>query len=250
MRSKVLLLLSAVAVAACSNDSTAPDPDLDASTIDIGAFGTALTTEGAYDADLYQLRLANGLPDSLKLTDAQKAQIKALVDAYLAATKADREALIAIIREATEAIRAKKPREEIRAIIERAAPIRARLAAAEAALKAAIDAVLTPEQRAWLASHRPQRCDPSKFPPLTDAQKAQIRSLENAFVENNRADLEAVKNAVEQARAAKTREEALTILNSVRPAIERLELARRQLRAAIENVLTPEQKASGCVPLG
>jgi Spy/CpxP family protein refolding chaperone len=250
MRNKALLLLSALIFAACSSDSTAPDPDLNVNDIAIGAFGTAFTTAGAYDADLYQLRLANGLPDELKLTDDQKAQIKALVDAYLAATKADREALIAILHEAAEAIRAKKPREEVRAILERGAPIRARLAAAEAALKAAIDAVLTPEQRAWLASHRPQRCDPSKFPPLTDAQKAQIRALENAFVENNKTDLEAVKNAVEQARAAKTREEALQILNGVRPAIERLEAARRQLRIAIENVLTAEQKASGCVPLG
>jgi Spy/CpxP family protein refolding chaperone len=250
MRSKALLLLSALTLAACSSDSTAPDPDLNPNDIAIGAFGTAFTTTGAYDADLYQLRLANGLPDELRLTDAQKAQIKALVDAYLAATKADREALTAIIREAVEAIMARKSRDEVRAILERGAPIRARLAAAEAALKAAIDAVLTPEQRAWLASHRPQQCDPSKFPPLTDAQKAQIRALENAFVESNKADLDAVKNAVEQARAANTREEALQILNGVRPAIERLEAARRQLRIAIENILTAEQKASGCVPLG
>jgi Spy/CpxP family protein refolding chaperone len=250
MRSKALLLLSALTLAACSSDSTAPDPDLNPNDIAIGAFGTAFTTTGAYDADLYQLRLANGLPDELRLTDAQKAQIKALVDAYLAATKADREALTAIIREAVEAIMARKSRDAVRAILERGAPIRARLAAAEAALKAAIDAVLTPEQRAWLASHRPQQCDPSKFPPLTDAQKAQIRALENAFVESNKADLDAVKNAVEQARAANTREEALQILNGVRPAIERLEAARRQLRIAIENILTAEQKASGCVPLG
>jgi Spy/CpxP family protein refolding chaperone len=250
MRSKALLLLSALALAACSSDSTAPDPDLNPNDIAIGAFGTAFTTTGAYDADLYQLRLANGLPDSLKLTDDQKAQIKALVEAYLAATKADREALIAILREAAQAIAAHKSRDEIRAILERGAPIRARLIAAEATLKAAIDAVLTPEQRAWLASHRPQRCDPSKFPPLTEAQKAQIRALESAFVENNKADLEAVKHTIEQARAAETREEALQILNGVRPAIERLEAARRQLRTAIENVLTSEQKASGCVPLG
>jgi Spy/CpxP family protein refolding chaperone len=250
MRSKALLLLSALTLAACSSDSTAPDPDLNPNDIAIGAFGTAFTTTGAYDADLYQLRLANGLPDELRLPDAQKAQIKALVDAYLAATKADREALTAIIREAVEAIMARKSRDAVRAILERGAPIRARLAAAEAALKAAIDAVLTPEQRAWLASHRPQQCDPSKFPPLTDAQKAQIRALENAFVDSNKADLDAVKNAVEQARAANTREEALQILNGVRPAIERLEAARRQLRIAIENILTAEQKASGCVPLG
>jgi Spy/CpxP family protein refolding chaperone len=250
MRSKAVLLLSALAVAACSNDSTAPDPDLNPTDIAIGAFGTALTTTGAYDADLYQLRLANGLPDELKLTDAQKAQIKSLVDAYLAATRADRQALTAIIQEAIEAIKANKSREEVRAIIARGAPIHDRLVAAEAALKAAIDAVLTPEQRAWLAAHRPQRCDPSKFPPLTDAQKAQIRALETAFVDNNRADLEAVRNAFEQARHAQSREEATQILNSVRPAIERLETARQQLRAAIENVLTAEQKASGCVPLG
>jgi Spy/CpxP family protein refolding chaperone len=250
MRIKALLLLSILAVAACSTDSTAPDPDLDINAISNGAFGTALTTAGAYEADLYQLRLANGLPDSLKLTDDQKAKIKALVDAYITATKADREALTAIIREAVEAIRAKKSRDEVRAILERGVPIHARLAAADAALRSAIEGVLTPEQRAWLAAHRPPRCDPSKFPPLTDAQKAEIRALENAFVQNNKADLEAVKNAYEQARAAKTREEALQILSGVRPAIERLEAARKQLRADIENVLTAAQKASGCRPLG
>jgi len=250
MRSRVLLLLSALTVAACSSEPSAPGPALDPNDIAIGAFGTAFTTAGAYEADLYELRLGNAFPDSIKLTDDQKARIKALTERYLEATKADREALTAILRRAAEAIKAGKSRAEVSAILALGIPIRERLAAAQAALKAAIDAVLTPEQRAWLASHRPARCDPSKFIPLTDAQKAQIRALEAAFVETNKADLEAVKTAFEQARAAGSREAALQILNAVRPAIDRLEAARRQLRSAIESVLTPEQRASGCIPLG
>jgi Spy/CpxP family protein refolding chaperone len=253
MRRIALTVIAAAALAACSNETTAPG-DLSQISDFESAYGSALTAAGGYDADLYQLRLLNGLPDDLKLTAEQQAKIKALVDAFQAATKADREALNSILREALQAIRAGKSRTEVKAILDKGVPIRARLAEAEATLRSQIEAVLTAEQKAWLASHRPQRCDPSKFPPLTDAQKAQMRGLEAAFQTANQADIDAVKAGLEKARAAaaagKSREEIQGILEGIKPAIERLDVARRALRAQLEAVLTPEQKASGCIPIG
>lgn len=258
MRRIVFLAVSAVAaatLAACSNETTAPLASSDQlSDFATSAFGTALTSAGGYDADLYRLRLLNGLPDELKLTAEQQAKIKALVDEYVASTKADREALTKILREAADAIKAHKSRADVKAILDQGIPIRARLIAAEAEFKSEVEAVLTPEQKAWIASHAPKRCDPSKFPPLSDAQKAQMKALEDAFVQTNKADLDAVKAALDQIKAAllsgKSRADVLAILDSIKPAIERLATARATLRTQLEAVLTPEQKASGCIPLG
>jgi Spy/CpxP family protein refolding chaperone len=255
MRRTALIVVAALALAACSNESTSPAGDISQiSDFAIGAYGTALTSAGGYDADLFQLRLLNGLPDDLKLTPEQQAKIKALVDAFHAATKADRDALAGILHEAMAAISAHKSRAEVKAILDKGVAIRQRLAAAEAKLRADIEAILTPEQKAWLAAHQPQRCDPSKFPPLTDAQKAQMRALETAFQTANKADLDAVQAAMQQVRAAvaagKSRDEIQAIFNSVKPAIDRLEAARKALHDQLLAVLTPEQRASGCFPLG
>ncbi|MGZ8414076.1 MAG: hypothetical protein ACXW05_15220, partial [Gemmatirosa sp.] len=54
-----------------------------------------------------------------------------------------------------------KSEAELRAILERATPIRDRLAAAERQLRASIDALLTPEQR---ASRCPYVVPPSAAP--------------------------------------------------------------------------------------
>ena len=257
MRRIAFITIAAAALVACSSETTAPNSTAatdEITSFSIGAFGTALTSVGGYDADLYQLRLAHGLPDDLKLTADQQARIKALVDAFQAATKADREALIALLRSAEDARKAKKSKAEIKAILDQGIPIHARLAAAEADLKAHIDAVLTPAQRDWLAAHAPKRCDPSKFIPLTDAQKAQMKAFEQAFETSNKADLETVKTGLkaiyEAVEAGKSKADVQALLDSIKPAIERLATARQALRAQLESVLTPEQKASGCVPLG
>jgi Spy/CpxP family protein refolding chaperone len=255
MRRTALIVVAAIGLAACSsNESTSPADISQITDFVIGANGTALTSAGGYDADLFQLRLLNGLPDDLKLTPEQQAKIKALVDAFQAATKADHDALAGILRDAMAAIAAHKSRDEVKAILDKGLAIRQRLSLAEAKLRSDIEAVLTPEQKAWLASHEPQRCDPSKFPPLTDAQKAQMRALETAFQTANKTDIDAVQAAMQQVRAAvaagKSRDQIQAILDGVKPAIDRLEAARRALRAQLESVLTPEQKASGCIPLG
>jgi len=247
MRRIACLTIAALSFAACSNETTAPSTsDL---SIDAGAFGTALTIVGGYEADVYQTRLVNGLPDSLKLSDAQQAKIKTLIDAFQTATKADRESLSALLRQAREAGKGKASADSVGKILAKGAASRARLMAAELKLKADIDAVLTADQRAWLASHQPKKCKPDKFNPLSDAQKAQIKALEKAFQDNNKADLQAVKAAYESAEG-KTKAERDAILAGVAPAIARLETARKALTAAIGAVLTDEQKASGCVPLG
>ena len=247
MRKIALVSAAALVLAACSTDTTAPaTTDL---TIGTGAFGTALTAAGGYDADLYQNRLFNALPDSLQLSADQQAKIKALVTAFDAATKTDRDSLNVILGQARTAAQSRAGADSIAKILARGLEITARLAAAEAKLKFDIDAVLTPDQRAWIAAHAPSSCRPGTFAPLSDAQKAQITALEQAFETNNKADLQAVRAAFESAQG-KTKAERDSILASVAPAIARLEAARKALTASIAAVLTPEQRASGCLPLG
>lgn len=255
MRRIVFVSLTALVIAACSTEATSPADSTDQVTdFSIGAFGTALTSAGGYDADLYQLRLLHGLPDALKLTPEQETKIKALVDAFKLSTKADHDALETILHQAQDAKRAKKSDAEIKAILDQGIPARTRLAAAEAKLKTDIDNVLTAEQRAWLATHGPKKCKASTFPPLTDAQKAQMKAFEHAFETANRADLDAVKAGLHQLKEAitsgKPAADVQKILDAIKPALDRLEAARKTLRGQLEGVLTPEQKASGCFPLG
>ena len=121
-------------------------------------------------------------------------------------------------------------------------------------LVADINAVLTPEQRAWIHDHRPQRCRPDLFPPLTDAQKAQIHSLEQAFRQQNRVYLDSLNSILDEARAAagagKSRSEIAAILAKAVPVAGVLATARAALLEDIRKVLTPAQLASGCLPLG
>lgn len=249
MRRIVFIALAAAGLAACSTDRTTAPTTSDL-TIDAGAYGTALTVAGGYEPDLYQDRLTNGLPDSIKLTSDQQAKIKALIDAFKSSTKADHDALEALLRNARDLGRNRTTgADSVAKLLAKGAEVTQRLAAAQAKLKADIDAILTPEQRAWLAAHEPKNCKPTHFPPLTDAQKAQIKALEDAFQANNKADLDAVKAALDSARG-KTKAEREAILAAVKPAQARLETARKALKDAIKAVLTPEQKSSGCEPLG
>jgi len=252
MRRITLVTIATLSLAACSSETTAPDnrPSL----TEAGAYGTALTLAGGYDAETYQNRLVNALPDELKLSDDQRAKIRSLVQAFEQATRPDREALGAVLREARSAVEAKRSRAEVEAILAKGADARKRLASAESKLKSDIDAVLAAEQRAWITSHSPRACRADKFPPLSDVQKGQIRALETAFQEKNRTDLDAVKNALDDAQAAirsgSSREDVAKILERAATSIARLATARVELRTQILGILTPEQKASGCLPLG
>jgi Spy/CpxP family protein refolding chaperone len=246
MRKMLFTLLAAMAVAACDNQSVGPTDDGSLLLLDDAAVLAYGAMDMAHPGSHYIARL-HRLPDRLKLTSEQQSQIRALLQTFAEATKTDREALAAIMQRAREAIHGGKSREEVRAILAEGDPIRRRLHEAEQNLHAQIDAVLTDEQKAWLAANGPARC--REFA-LTEAQKTEITGLIAAFNEANQEDIETVRVAFEAARAAHqngaSRDEIRSILQPAAVAMQRLIHAHLQLGAAIQSVLTPEQRASGC----
>jgi Spy/CpxP family protein refolding chaperone len=192
------------------------------------------------------------LPDSIKLSATQHAQIRALVTAFVQATRADMEALNAINHEARAAKQAGKTEAEIRAIFAKGDAIRQRLHAAEAKLRADIEAVLTPAQKAWLANPGPRPINQCRTDGirLTDAQHTQITALISAYELANKADLDAIKAVHQEARAAHeagaTREQVAAILSKAQAAMQRIRAAQEALHTAVRAVLTPAQIASGC----
>jgi len=88
---------------------------------------------------------------SLNLTEDQVKHIRDLEQQFYTSVKSDLELIRAIVEEARQARAAGKSREEVAAILARAAEPQKRVAAAEKRLEAAILALLTPEQRAiWI----------------------------------------------------------------------------------------------------
>lgn len=246
MRKLLFTLLAAVTLSACNDDSAAPADDGSLLLLDDAAVLAYGAMDMAHPGSHYIARL-HRLPDHLKLTAAQQTQIRTLLQAFAEATKADREALAAIMQRAREAIQAGKTREEVRAILAEGDPIRRRLHEAEQNLHSQIEAVLTAEQKAWLAANGPERC--REFA-LTEAQKTEITALIAAFNQANHADIETVRQAFEAARAAHqngaSREEIRAILQGAAAAMQRLMFAQFELQAGIQAVLTAEQRASGC----
>jgi Spy/CpxP family protein refolding chaperone len=185
------------------------------------------------------------LPEELRLSAEQKAAIAMLHDAFMKATAADVAALRAIEREARDAKAAGKSREEIRHILARGLPIRERLDAAFKRLQAEIWAVYTPEQRAWIESHRPRGCGPATVR-LTQEQVQQIRALQERFMAAVTPDLELIRSIVAEARAAReagqSREAVARILARAADPQRRVRAAERALHDAIMALLTPEQR--------
>lgn len=243
MRVRFAVLLGAIAIlGACDKStnpvspSTTPDNVVDlvpdyavspAATIDAAGIGGSL------------------LPDSLKLTAEQKAAIASLHEAFMKATAPDIAALRAIETEAKAAIRAGKPRDEVRAILAKSLPILTRLSEAFTRLQAAIWAVYTPEQQAWISAHRLHDCRSGSLQ-LTDAQVKAIRDLEQHFYADVKPDLDLIRSIVEEARqaraAGKTREEVAAILARAVDPQRRVADAERKLQAAILALLTPDQR--------
>jgi Spy/CpxP family protein refolding chaperone len=161
------------------------------------------------------------------------------------ANAADIAALQAIEQEAKAAVKAGKSREEVKAILANAAPIRERLDAAFRKLQADIWAVYTPEQRAWIEAHRAKGCGRATLQ-LTDDQVKQIRDLEQQFYATVKPDLELIRSIVaeaKQARAAgKSRDEVAAILAKAAAPQQRVSDAEKKLNAAILALLTPEQR--------
>jgi len=99
-------------------------------------------------------------PDSLKLTASQVSQIRTLREAFYTNNKADLDALHAIHKQVEDARRARKSRDEIRTILASGKAIADRLQPKFEALRAATAAVLTANQKAWIAAHKPSAPPP------------------------------------------------------------------------------------------
>lgn len=88
---------------------------------------------------------------ALNLTDDQVKQIRDLEQQFYASVKPDLDLIRSIVEEARQARAAGKSRDEVAAILARAAEPQQRVAAAEKRLEAAILALLTPTQRViWI----------------------------------------------------------------------------------------------------
>jgi hypothetical protein len=149
------------ALAACSNDATDPQDSAivatDYSLVMFGSAGAALEgTLGPQGGRPFDGRTgAPPFPDSLKLSDEQKAEIEALRTAFRTEHQTELDQLRAIFDEARDARDGGATREEVRAILEDGHSIGEALRDDVQALHAAIRDVFTDEQIAWLESHRP-----------------------------------------------------------------------------------------------
>lgn len=252
MTRKPLLSLVAAglfSLAACSSDPAAPDDAglLESDVVDLVpdyAISSAAEIDGAGIG-------AARLPEELRLTPEQKAEIAALHEAFIQ-DHADEVAALREIERQLRALRGKRGvREEVRALLAQAHPILQGLAEDFAALQEAIWAVYTPEQRAWIEAHRPRVCGPDGPPRLTDDQIAEIRALRQAFHAAVADDIAFIRQVHQQARAAHqagaTAEEIRAILATAHDAMERVRAAERQLHQDVQDVLTPEQRAGWCL---
>ncbi len=244
MRARFVVLLGAIAIFGACDKPTPVSPAATADNVVDLIPDYAVSPAASIDAAGIGGSL---LPDALKLTAEQKAAIAALHDAFMKATADDIAALQAIEKEAKAAIRAGKSRDDVRAILAKADPIRARLDAAFKRLQADIWAVYTPEQRAWIDAHRVRDCRPGSLN-LTDDQVKAIRDLEQRFYATVKPDLEMIRSIAEEARkareAGKTREEVAAILARAVEPQRRVADAERKLQAAILAVLKPDQRAT------
>jgi Spy/CpxP family protein refolding chaperone len=159
----VVLALVASAVAACANDVTSPQvqPAPENSVAVASTSPTGPWAFGRHGMGMGPMMMfaSRHLPANLKLTDAQRTQIKALVTSFRAAHKDDLDAMRASAKHAFAARKAGVPltADQRKAMFAQTAPVRQRLMAANTALRSQIEQVLTPDQKAWLASHRPTR---------------------------------------------------------------------------------------------
>lgn len=83
-----------------------------------------------------------------RLTDEQKQQIRALQEQFMNQVKDDLAEIRRVVEAAHQALQSGASRERVQEILHQADAARERVRAAERALQQAIDAVLTPEQRA------------------------------------------------------------------------------------------------------
>ena len=155
----VLLAVLAGSVAACANDATAPTVQPAPEYSVAGTSGNGMIGPWGFGrhgfgmaGPLFGMRR---LPDNLKLTDAQSAQIRVLVTSFRAAHQTEFAAMQSAMKEARTARLAGATPDQRRALFAKTAPQRQQLMAATRQLHTQIQQVLTSDQRTWLASHRP-----------------------------------------------------------------------------------------------
>ena len=244
MRSVTILLIAAGLLAACGGELIAPTPQgARASDVPAGA-------DTAFLAHAPFARWLTRLPANLALTGAQKQAIQGFVASFQTATRADRQTLRGAFAQARPARHSGASPDQLRQLFQQTAPARERMRTAAAQLRQQIEGVLTADQKAWLAANT---CDPT-VSGLTDAQKAQVKSLTTTFRQANQADLTTVRQAFEQARQARqggaTGDQVQAILAGAQPARARLAAAHQKLAADVQALLTPAQKSSACFAPG
>ena len=143
------LAAAALFIVGCDNSATSPRGDESA----VLVFDQAATTDAASGVPRGPF-MDRQLPADIKLTDEQKAAIKALHDAFAVAHKTQFEQLQGIHQEARAAKQANKTWAEVGAILDKGQPIMEAMKADFEALRAAVAAILTPAQQAWFESHR------------------------------------------------------------------------------------------------
>lgn len=247
MRLLTAAFASVLALGACHSDPSGPPSPDETDIIDLVpdyAISPAAEIDGAGVG-------ASMLPENLRLTAEQKAQIAALHEAFMQDIADEVAALREIERQLRELRRNGGTRAERLALLDAAREILDELADRFQQLQEDIWAVYTPEQQAWIEAHRPRVCGPDGPPRLTEAQIAEIRALRAAFHQAVADDLAFIKQVHQQARAAHqagaTREEIQAILDTAKPALDRIRAAERQLQQDILDVLTPAQKARWCI---
>jgi hypothetical protein len=236
-----------IGLGACSTETVAPNDLL-----------ADLETNDLYsDFEISSAAVIDGagiggarLPDELQLTADQKAAIAALHDAFKQ-ENADEIAALRAIEQQLKQLGRGGSREERQALMAQAAEILRSLHDEFSAMQDAIWAVYTAAQKEWIESHKPKVCDRRGPPQLTEAQIAQIRALKAAFAEAVADELAAIKAAHEDARAAKqagaSADEIRAILAAVQDEMQAIRQAEQRLQDAIQELLTPEQRARWCV---
>ncbi len=178
------------------------------------------------------------LPASLALTSAQQAQMNALLAKLEQETASDLAAYNAIAAQARSARQSGASSASIDAIMATGADIKKRLDSADAAHRAAIEAILSPAQREWLAT-----C--ANGPVISPAQAQQIAAIEQAFASASNSDVAAIDMAIASIMALRNGGQAnmtaemqiSSILEQIRPARERLRTLQQQRDADIAKVL-------------
>ena len=87
---------------------------------------------------------------------------------------------------------------------------------------------------------------------LTDAQKAQVKELGDAFMAAHKSSLDSLRAIMEASRAGaeagKTPEEMRAIMEQGQPINEALAPARKEYAESVIKLLTTSQIAAGCIP--